>query len=106
MPNTASQVVVTKNEDGSFKVESDSGNVINYTDKELVLALEEVVNQFRGVRPKIYGIKMPTQTSPAVPAKKVERIIDADTAAEKYYNGGLGRLIEATNTDGSFGLGV
>lgn len=113
MPDIANDINIKMRDDGYFVVSTNTGNSITYKSDELILALEEVVFQFRGKRPSL------TTKQPYTPPKQVPKVSNdiLDQAAtkvsttktkvtepgEEYYNGGLGPRIGSVKNDG-FGL--
>jgi hypothetical protein len=47
------EITLTKNDDNDFTLRTDAGEIINYEDRLLINALEDIVYKFRGRKPKL-----------------------------------------------------
>lgn len=106
----ASEVKITVEESGKFRMETDTGNVLIFGDQEFVKVLEETVKQIRGKEIKITSVSTQSRGDekmvPADPkAAPPKPIINADNIGEYYHNGGLGPRI-GPGSDNGFGHGV
>lgn len=100
-------VVVTMKDNGKFTVVGEEGTV-NYGEKELLRALEEVVYQIRKKRPllKVASADVDAHGAEQAPARQNQVTESNDKISEEYYNGGLGPRISNTKTSGmGFGVG-
>jgi hypothetical protein len=90
------EVVITHEENGTFTLKTDAGEIIKYDDKHLIYALEETVYKFRGRKPKL-TVSNTDQYASSSNMKVANQPYSTPMKASAYGDGSLGQRQSSPN---------